>query len=66
MIIGKIIKLLREEKNISQSVLAKNIGVHKSTISLWENEINGPKAGYIIKLAKFFNVTADYLLGLED
>ncbi|MGD9901716.1 MAG: helix-turn-helix domain-containing protein [Spirochaetales bacterium] len=66
MIIGKRLKELRQEKNISQKEIADAIGVDISSISYWENEIYEPKASYIFKLAKFFDVTSDYLLGLED
>lgn len=57
---------LRKELNISQQTLAKEINVTQKAIDFWEKGINEPKASYIISLAKFFNVSADYLLGLED
>lgn len=59
------LKELRIEKNISQQKLANIIGVTQKAIDFWEKNINEPKASYIIKLAKFFNVTTDYLLGIE-
>ena len=64
--IGKRIRELRIEFKISQETLAKAIGVHSSAVSLWESGTNEPKASYIVGLAKFFNVTSDYLLGLSD
>ena len=64
-LISKRIYELRKDKNISQSTLAKEIGVTQKAIDFWEKGINEPKASYIIKLAKFFGVTTDYLLGLE-
>ena len=51
---------------ISQSKLAKEIGVSQKAIDYWERNINEPKASYIIKLAQFFNVSTDYLLGVSD
>ena len=57
---------LRKEFKLSQADLAKNIGVTQKAIDFWEKSINEPKATYIIKLAKFFNVTCDYILGVED
>ena len=66
MEIGKRIKELRKEKNINQEELGKAIGVSPRAISYWEQEINEPKATYIVELAKFFGVSSDYLLGLED
>ena len=66
MIIGKRIKELRIEKGLSLLALAKEIGVDKHAIIYWESEINEPKASYIVRLAQFFAVSTDYLLGLED
>lgn len=57
---------LRKQMNLSQSELAKNIGASQKAIDFWEKGINEPKASYIISLAKFFDVSADFLLGLED
>lgn len=66
MDIGKKIKELREEKELSQAQLAKKINVSQKAIDFWEKDINEPKASYIHNLATFFNVTSDYILGLED
>jgi len=65
-VIGERIKLLRIEKGISQAKLAKEIGATQKAIDFWEKSINEPKASYIINLARFFNVSTDYLLGFED
>ena len=59
------LKELRIEKQLSQQKLAEAIGVTQKAIDFWEKGINEPKASYIIKLAKFFGVTTDYLLGIE-
>lgn len=66
MNIGQRIKQLRTARKISQPELAKAINVSNGLISFWENSINEPKASMIIKLALFFNVSADYLLGIKD
>lgn len=55
---------LRVEKNISQADLAKFMGVKREAISQWENGSRGIKAGDVARLAQFFGVTSDYLLGL--
>ena len=60
------LKDLRLENNLSQQKLAKLIGVTQKAIDFWEKGINEPKASYIIKLAKYFQVSTDYLLGVED
>lgn len=47
---------------MSQQALAKQIGVSQKAIDYWERNVNEPKASYIVLLADFFGVTADYLL----
>lgn len=60
------LKDLRISKGLSQKELGKIIGSTYSAIGYWENGINEPKASYIINLAKYFEVSTDYLLGLDD
>lgn len=62
---GQILKRLRQEKGIGQTELAKQIGVGKSIISLWELGTCEPTLSKLIALSKFFNVSIDYLAGLE-
>lgn len=64
--VGKRIFELRKEMNISQDKLAKAISVTQKAIDFWEKEINEPKASYVVRLAKFFGVSSDYLLGIEE
>ena len=64
--LSKNIKELRLEKGLTQQQLAKNIGVSQKAIDYWERNVNEPKASYIIKLADFFDVSADYLLGRKN
>lgn len=64
--LGERIKELRKENDLTQPQLAKLIGVSKGMISIWENDINEPKATYIAKLALVLNTSTDYLLGIED
>lgn len=60
--IGNRINELRKERGLSQHALAKQIGVSQKAIDYWERNVNEPKASYIILLADYFGVTADYLL----
>ena len=62
---GEILRELRTDKRLTQPQLAKEIGVSKGIISCWETGMSEPTASNIIKLAKFFDVTTDYLLGLS-
>ena len=62
----KRLKELRTEKGLSQKQLAQHIGATSSAVSFWETGINEPKISYVIALCKFFDISADYLLGLID
>lgn len=63
--LGKNIKEYRLEKGLTQKALAENIGVTQGTIHFWEQEINEPSSGYIVKLANYFNISTDELLSYE-
>ena len=63
MIADKI-KILREKRRITQSELAANLEITRSAVNAWEMGITVPSTQYVVELAKFFNVSADYLLGL--
>lgn len=65
--IGEIIKDLRLKRGMTQAALAEKIGLkNQSTIAKWEKNENFPNGREVIKLTEIFNVSADYLLGLED
>lgn len=66
MNIGKMIKELRLERGWSQTKLADELFVSQDTISLWELGKSLPDILNLIKLAKLFKVSTDYLLGLVD
>ncbi|MCD8048834.1 MAG: helix-turn-helix domain-containing protein [Clostridia bacterium] len=59
------IKTLREQSGITQSELARKMGLTRSSINSWEMGLTIPSTTYIIELAKTFNVSTDYLLGME-
>jgi len=63
--IGQIIKDERTSKNLSQTELAKLLGLTYDSISLWENDKRLPDTQYIIQLCKIFEISADYLRVLE-
>lgn len=60
------IKQLRNERNINQDVLAKLLGIEIAGISKLETGRVPLKDEYIVKLAEFFGVTTDYILGKSD
>jgi len=61
----KIFKLI-EEKGITPYRLAKDIGVSMGHIGDWKSGRSSPTSERVVKLAKYFEVSADYLLGLTD
>ncbi len=63
---GTKLKELRQEKGITQKNLAKKLECNQSMIVRWEREECEPTESYIKKAAIFFDVSTDYLLGLED
>jgi len=60
------IKQLRMARNLSQVELAKALGVTKQSISNWENNNIQPSIDMLIRIADFFSVSTDFLLGLDE
>ncbi len=63
---AEILKELRTEKGMGQAELARNIGVSNGIVSLWENKKREPTMSSLIALAKHFNVSLDYLTGIDQ
>lgn len=63
---SKRLKLLRQEKRLSQIELSKVILVGNKTISDYERGVSNPDFETLQKIASFFNVSTDYLLGKTD
>ena len=60
---GEILAELRQEQNIGQKELAAYLNVSIGTISNYENNVHSPDLATLGRLADFFGVTTDYLLG---
>ena len=60
------IKYLRESKNFTQTELAKQLGITRSSVNAWEMGISVPSTQYIVELAAIFKVSTDYLLGVNE
>ncbi len=60
------IKDTREDRDISQATSAKYLGVHQTTYSSYEIGKLSLTADVLVKLAKYYNTSTDYLLGLTD
>ena len=65
-IFAKRIAELSKDKGLSQSQLSKEIGISQAAIAFWEAGERIPGALALITISKYFKVSADYLLGLED
>jgi transcriptional regulator with XRE-family HTH domain len=60
------IKKIRLKAKLTLHKLGEQIGVSAQTILNWENEITIPSLSHLIKLAAFFNVSLDYLVGFNS
>lgn len=60
------IKTLREKRGLIQEILAAELGITQQTLSRYEKDVTIIKVDVLKKLAEYFNVTTDYLLGLSD
>ena len=58
--------MFRNQMGLTQQELADGVGVSQKSIDYWEKDRYEPKLSSLVKLAKFFGVTIDYLVGLED
>ena len=63
---GGMIKQLRKQNNLTQSALANLMRTTQDTISLWELGKSYPDAESIVRMAKLFRTSSDFLLGLCD
>ena len=65
-IFAERLKELRQERGLSIQALAKEVKIGSSSLCRWENGQADVKGSQLIVLAKYFDVTVDYLLGLEN
>ena len=59
MTLGQRIKELRTDACLTQAQLAKLIEVSQKAVDYWERSVNEPKASYVIKLVRVFNISFD-------
>ena len=62
---GNTLKMLRLKENMTQAQLAQKVGLTKSVISAYETGLRLPSYDILIHIAKIYDVSTDYLLGLE-
>ena len=65
MSIGTTIKQLRQEQDITQEQLADALGITSRAVSQWETDRTAPDISQLPALANFFDVTTDFLLGVD-
>ncbi|MCM1191649.1 MAG: helix-turn-helix domain-containing protein [Butyrivibrio sp.] len=63
MTTGAILARLRQERNIGQKEIAVFLKVSVSTVSNYENNVHSPDYAILCRLADYYDVTTDYLLG---
>ena len=63
---GNTLKELRKGMGLTQQQLADRLWLSKATVSYYEQSLRYPSPEIIVKLAKVFHVSTDYLLGIED
>ena len=66
IILGERLKELREESGLTQSEVAKQLGIHSVTYLHYEKDQREPPLALLADMAKFFKVSVDYLLGLTN
>lgn len=62
--ISEKLKELRKNQNLTQSDIAKKLGITRSSVNAWELGISIPSTRYVVELSELFGVSADYLLGI--
>ena len=63
---GNVLKTLRLKENLTQAQLSRKLGLTKSVISAYETGWRLPSYDVLIHIAKIFNVSTDFLLGIEN
>ena len=66
MTLNENIKKLRVARGLNQVDFAKRMGVSKQCVSNWENDNVMPSVEMLVKIADFFNVTTDYMIGRSE
>ena len=60
------IKQLRQKRGVIQEILAAELGITQQMLSKYERDVTLIKVDILKKIAEYFNVTTDYLLGVSD
>ena len=63
---GQKLKLLRKKRGLTERQLGECLNFSNQFVSFWENGEREPKLDTLIAIAKFFDVSVDYLLGISE
>ncbi len=63
VVFGDRLKSLRLQNHLQQEQVARLVGVERSTVSMWENDLRQPSYTTLVRLADVYGVTTDFLLG---
>ncbi|MBQ8858333.1 MAG: helix-turn-helix transcriptional regulator [Clostridia bacterium] len=66
MLLNENIKKLRIARGLNQVEFAKKMGVSKQCVSNWENDNVVPSVEMLVKIADFFKVTTDHVIGRNE
>ena len=66
MSIGERIAELRKEKGFTRKTFAEYLDISQFTLRNYENDVHEPGHSFILQVARTFNVSTDYILGLTD
>lgn len=62
---GTVLRQLRKNHNLTQGELGVRLGLSKAVVSKYENGIGYPNFDVLVRIADYFGVTTDYLLGVS-
>jgi len=65
-VIAEKIKMLREQNDMTQTQLAKALGISRSAVNAYEQSISTPSTQYVVEIAHLFKVSTDFLFGLDS
>ena len=63
---AKRLKELRSENNYTQNFIASKLGIRQQSYARYERGVGEPNLDTLVSIAKLFNVSTDYLLGIAD
>lgn len=66
MTLGQRLKISRIKKNLKQIDAAKKLNVSSNVLSSYERDIRDPDTASLLRIAKFYEVSTDYLLGMDQ